>query len=348
MRFVGFTNLKNSSTALCSIAWLKYPDQVVDTSYVAPHNCTNAGFDLTTPHDYPPKQRTLNPPGLNFTDWEERLKYPEWKNPSLSGSIYPLDMRAKMKVDTSNVVSNQTIEFSPSTSFNGIRTNWSDVPYLLQHPANTTKRCNFANKDDHQFIKLTGPDATTVSVCQHVLNFPFDPEGWVEIILINNGKFPPEIAHPIHQHGGWYWVVGGGKYNHSIDRTFVEAHLKYTGSSFSLLKDVIQVPFRGYVILRTRLDNPGTFIFHCHIDFHLSIGMGLVLQIGDQGDWNNGPLKKNNQELNKVCEEKPPSPIPSKLVLSIHYFLLYLFFLSKGIDCLVFQHEASSEMHPKR
>ena len=40
-------------------------------------------------------------------------------------------------------------------------------------------------------------------------------------------------------------------------------------------KDVIQVPNRGYVIIRRKLDNPGTWIFHCHIDFHLSIGMGL-------------------------------------------------------------------------
>ena len=46
-----------------------------------------------------------------------------------------------------------------------------------------------------------------------------------------------------------------------------------------LPKDVIQVPNQGYVILRTHLDNPGTFIFHCHIDFHLSIGMGLGINI---------------------------------------------------------------------
>ena len=42
-----------------------------------------------------------------------------------------------------------------------------------------------------------------------------------------------------------------------------------------LLKDVIVVPNRGYVIVRTFLDNPGTWIMHCHIDFHLSLGMAL-------------------------------------------------------------------------
>ena len=102
--------------------------------------------------------------------------------------------------------------------------------------------------------------------------------------------------------------------DYQIKKEQNESKLYYSDSSFSLLKDVIQVPDGGYVILRTRLDNPGTFIFHCHIDFHLSIGMGMVLQIGEFEDWNTntGPLAKNNQHINKICEEEPPSPIASE------------------------------------
>ena len=44
---------------------------------------------------------------------------------------------------------------------------------------------------------------------------------------------------------------------------------------FNVPKDVIQVPNLGYVLIRTKLDNPGNWIFHCHIDFHLSLGMGM-------------------------------------------------------------------------
>ena len=39
MRFVAFTDISKKSTALCSIAWLKYPDQTVDTDYLHHHGC---------------------------------------------------------------------------------------------------------------------------------------------------------------------------------------------------------------------------------------------------------------------------------------------------------------------
>ena len=112
-------------------------------------------------------------------------------------------------------------------------------------------------------------------------------------------------------------MVGGGKYNQTITREFIQQEkadnkLNYTHASNSLSKDVIQVPAGGYVILRTKLDNPGNFIFHCHIDFHLSIGMGLVLQFGEFGDWNTGPRDMNHQGLNQPCKETPPSPIAGK------------------------------------
>ena len=63
-----------------------------------------------------------------------------------------------------------------------------------------------------------------------------------------------------------------GKLNITTENT------TYNDGDNALPKDVIQVPNNGYVIIRTRLDNPGTWIFHCHIDFHLSIGMGLGKQ----------------------------------------------------------------------
>ena len=146
--------------------------------------------------------------------------------------------------------------------------------------------------------------------CPHVFQLPFDKKKWLEIILIGNNR---TIAHPIHQHGGWYWVVGGGQYDDdfNITREFIiqqgkEGKLNYTNSDRSVPKDVIQVPRNGYVIIRTKLDNPGIWIFHCHIDFHLSLGMALVLQIGEQGDWNTGPLK---HQLDVPCDENPPSPL---------------------------------------
>ena len=118
---------------------------------------------------------------------------------------------------------------------------------------------------------FTCDETKTYCECPHALEFPYDKRQWAEIILISDRR---NISHPIHQHGGWYWVVGGDVFDHPINRTFImdlhaKGELTYTNSVRSLPKDVIQVPRNGYVIIRTKLDNPGAWIFHCHIDFHL-------------------------------------------------------------------------------
>ena len=110
-----------------------------------------------------------------------------------------------------------------------------------------------------------------------MLDFPYERNKWVEIILISDQR---PIAHPIHQHGGWFWVVGGDVFDHSISRNFVmdleaEGKLRYFKSKKSPPKDVIQVPRNGYVIIRTKLDNPGAWIFHCHVDYHLRKGSSI-------------------------------------------------------------------------
>merc|ERR1711874_715936 len=57
-----------------------------------------------------------------------------------------------------------------------------------------------------------------------------------------------------------------------------------------------------------KLDNPGTWIFHCHIDYHLSVGMALVLQIGNKDDWT-GKLGPVEDQIDKNCTDKPPYPL---------------------------------------
>ena len=44
-------------------------------------------------------------------------------------------------------------------------------------------------------------------------------------------------------------------------------------------KDTIAVPDAGFTVMRFQADNPGFWIFHCHIDFHHHAGMALVIQV---------------------------------------------------------------------
>ena len=142
---------------------------------------------------------------------------------------------------------------------------------------------------------------------------PWAPGYWSETVLINN-YLNETAAHPIHQHGGWYWVVGMGKYDYDINRTYIEdqdrKHKLSRNFEFALPKDTLQIPPGGYAIIRTKLDNAGTWIFHCHINYHVEIGMALVLQIGELGT---DPLLGQNwciehEEENTKCKTSPPPP----------------------------------------
>jgi len=42
-------------------------------------------------------------------------------------------------------------------------------------------------------------------------------------------------------------------------------------------RDDVVVPANGYVVIRFKADNPGTWFFHCHIDLHLVGGMAATI-----------------------------------------------------------------------
>merc|ERR1740137_243486 len=175
---------------------------------------------------------------------------------------------------------------------------YPDVPFLLQDPQNDTDRCS-------------NPNNKNASECQNVIQLPWvgNRSTWAEIVLINNDEYA--AAHPIHQHGGWYWVVGMGVFNEGqqVNLAFIEnqdgPEQNQLPRNFTMppAKDVLQIPPHGYAILRIPLDNAGTWIFHCHINFHVQIGMATVQQIGTFKDWTIAPLKANT-----TCSTPPPLP----------------------------------------
>ena len=45
------------------------------------------------------------------------------------------------------------------------------------------------------------------------------------------------------------------------------------------IKDTVTVPVGGYTILRFPADNPGVWMFHCHLEFHSELGMALIMRM---------------------------------------------------------------------
>ena len=42
------------------------------------------------------------------------------------------------------------------------------------------------------------------------------------------------------------------------------------------VRDTITVPGNGFTVIRFRADNPGIWMFHCHIEFHLQAGLAMI------------------------------------------------------------------------
>ncbi|KAI5780218.1 Cupredoxin [Peziza echinospora] len=87
-------------------------------------------------------------------------------------------------------------------------------------------------------------------------------------IIVNNmdpGK------HPFHLHGHHFQVVhrsavDAGNY----DPTSPD---NPTMPTIPMRRDVVLAPPSGNVVLRFRADNPGMWLFHCHLEWHLASGL---------------------------------------------------------------------------
>ena len=91
-----------------------------------------------------------------------------------------------------------------------------------------------------------------------------------------------------------YAVIGMGKLNTSIHLDEVKRldEMGMLARNFDLppIKDTVTVPVGGYTIVRFVADNPGTWLFHCHLDFHSEVGMALLVRVGKQSDLPAQPL----------------------------------------------------------
>jgi iron transport multicopper oxidase len=94
-------------------------------------------------------------------------------------------------------------------------------------------------------------------------------------IFINNTD-PAE--HPFHLHGHKFWVVA------TSDNP--QAETLYAGDY--LLRDTVGVPASGWAKIRYYADKPGAWFFHCHIEWHMSVGLALIFVTSPQELLNEG------------------------------------------------------------
>ncbi|KAJ5673457.1 multicopper oxidase-domain-containing protein [Penicillium longicatenatum] len=142
--------------------------------------------------------------------------------------------------------------------------------------------------DKNQFAITTGPDPVCVD------------------IVVNNLD---DGGHPFHMHGHSFYIMtvqkstyGWGSYNPFEDpyppglepepelgrKKGAEKAIPdmsdfhpYKLSNVAL-RDTVYIPRRGYAVLRLRADNPGVWLFHCHMPWHFATGIAMLIDV--QGD----------------------------------------------------------------
>lgn len=102
-------------------------------------------------------------------------------------------------------------------------------------------------------------------------------KGDVVDIIINNSNL---IAHPLHLHGHNFYVVSSSD-SANFGYNDVAAAIKAKAPTLNFVNPVYRDGFTvgvgGHGVLRFIADNPGAWMFHCHLNTHLMGGMGVVI-----------------------------------------------------------------------
>ncbi|KAG5762735.1 hypothetical protein H9Q72_009171 [Fusarium xylarioides] len=112
-----------------------------------------------------------------------------------------------------------------------------------------------------------------------------------------NRAFAP-VAHPLHLHGHDFALLAQGTNFTDLDTGNVT--LKFNNPP---RRDVALLPAGGYLVVAFKADNPGSWLFHCHIAWHAS--SGLAIQILEQQKLLNRILDQypeKMKEVNRVCD----------------------------------------------
>lgn len=120
---------------------------------------------------------------------------------------------------------------------------------------------------------------------------------WVYVIIDS----PIPTPHPIHLHGHDFFVLaqGPGLYNPSVVLNTVNPPRRDTALMPYNVNPLNGAISGGHLVLAFLTDNPGAWLMHCHIGWHVS--MGFALQIIEGQSLIKGTVD-NSCQMDDVCK----------------------------------------------
>ncbi|CAF1257731.1 unnamed protein product [Rotaria sp. Silwood1] len=95
------------------------------------------------------------------------------------------------------------------------------------------------------------------------------PYGAVVDIYIENRDAG---EHPFHLHGYSFWIIATSE-NPQAENLYAGDYVQ---------RDTVSVPASGWAKLRFVANNPGAWLFHCHIEWHMDAGLLAAFIVGPQ------------------------------------------------------------------
>ncbi|KAF9435748.1 hypothetical protein BGZ76_005611 [Entomortierella beljakovae] len=177
----------------------------------------------------------------------------EWEpfNDALLVPVVPETTSPATQIFTLTASFNVLDDYSNKAAFNDITYVMPKVPTL--YTALTTGNLS---SNPEVYGKYTHP---------MVVNY----DDWVEIIINNDDPG----NHPFHLHGHVFQIVGRGEGIHDPSQPY-QGYLDTPNPS---RRDTVLVPSEQNVAIRFKANNPGVWLFHCHIEWHLQAGLATTI-----------------------------------------------------------------------
>uniref|UniRef100_A0A0D9XFE7 L-ascorbate oxidase n=1 Tax=Leersia perrieri TaxID=77586 RepID=A0A0D9XFE7_9ORYZ len=176
----------------------------------------------------------------------------------------------------------KTVDGHTKWFINGVSLAFPETPYLISMKHNL--RGEFEQRPppdsyDHARLSISSPPPANTSGRAAV--YRIAPGSVVDVVLQNtrnpaNGK---SETHPWHLHGHDFWVLGygEGKFDPEIDGGGL---MRGSIGRPPVMKNTVALHPMGWTAVRFVADNPGVWLFHCHLEAHVYMGMGVVFEVG--------------------------------------------------------------------
>lgn len=192
-------------------------------------------------------------------------------NPTDEGTA-PIDHMCLDTMDISPVVS-RTVP----TAFTASSDNTMDIHLDLTAPT-------FVWYINNSSEKVDWDKPVAQYVAENETDFPSDlntwtvdeEDQWVYWLIENDPNALFSLPHPIHLHGHDFVVLGRSPDTSPVTQTTYTFDASLLSGNNPVRRDVAMLPAAGWLVLAFKTDNPGAWLMHCHIAWHVAGGLSVT------------------------------------------------------------------------